>query len=506
MTTTRRAVLYGRVSKLAAGTTEGKSVDQQLHELRAMAERDQVEVVAVHRDDGISASRHAGRKIREGWLHVMAAINDGSCTELWVWEISRATRDRPVWAQLVNACLLQNVKITVAGRVHDPADPDDGFMLDLTAALAVRESAVTSKRIKRDVRAAAAQGLPHGRIPFGYRRVYDDTSGALLRQEPDPVYAPVIAEIFRRTVAEHAAYTIAQDLDTRGIPSPHEARVARLGQPVDDPYPWTLEQVLRIVRNPTYAGLRAHNEGGLKPGARATIVGEAAWDGIVDRETWEHAQLIVERPARRTTSDLSVKHLLSGIAVCGVCGSGCRLIKNRGYPSYACWGGPNRRGTCCVTRSQLPVDTLVAETLILWAVQPDIVERLAAAQNDDDATLAAREVGELQRQLDDLAELVIARKMTPALAGRVEARLLPQLDAARRRAVPQDVAPEVMRFVGPNARRVWTDDLTVPERRRIVRALVTVAIQRSPYSNGVRGFDPDLIDIDWIDPNLAPSA
>jgi site-specific DNA recombinase len=41
--------------------------------------------------------------------------------------------------------------------------------MELGAALAVRESALTSKRIRRDVAARAAQGLPHGKIPYGYR-------------------------------------------------------------------------------------------------------------------------------------------------------------------------------------------------------------------------------------------------------------------------------------------------------------------------------------------------
>ena len=82
----------------------------------------------------------------------------GEVDELWVWEVSRASRDRPVYAALIGACMAQDVKITVNGRVHDPNDPDDAFMLDLGAALAVKESALTSKRIRRDVAARAAAG------------------------------------------------------------------------------------------------------------------------------------------------------------------------------------------------------------------------------------------------------------------------------------------------------------------------------------------------------------
>src|SRR5687767_12531191 len=82
----RRAVLYARVSKLARSAKgraeqrergEGKSVDEQLAELTAVARREGVRIVDVRRDDGISASRYAGNKAREGWRDVMDTIVSG---------------------------------------------------------------------------------------------------------------------------------------------------------------------------------------------------------------------------------------------------------------------------------------------------------------------------------------------------------------------------------------------------------------------------------------------
>ena len=206
----RRAVLYGRVSKTARSEKgrarqreggEGKSVDQQLAELTARARRERVQIIGPFRDDGFSASRYAGGKVRDGWQQVMEAIVTGQVGELWVWEVSRATRDRPVWATLINACMAQRVMINVNGRMHDPDDPDDGFMLDLGAALAVRESAMTSKRIRRDVAARARDGLPHGRIPYGYQREYDPKTRALIRQYPDPATSEIVRELARRVLA-----------------------------------------------------------------------------------------------------------------------------------------------------------------------------------------------------------------------------------------------------------------------------------------------------------------
>ncbi|MCX6464732.1 MAG: recombinase family protein [Pseudonocardiales bacterium] len=93
-----RAVLYGRTS---LDRSEGRSVDDQLAELRRWATREGVEVVAECRDDGISASRFARGKARPGWQQVLDVLAGGQVDSLAVWEISRSTRDRSVWAALV---------------------------------------------------------------------------------------------------------------------------------------------------------------------------------------------------------------------------------------------------------------------------------------------------------------------------------------------------------------------------------------------------------------------
>jgi hypothetical protein len=344
--------------------------------------------------------------------------------------------------------------------------------------------------------------------------VYDDQSGALVRQEPDPAFVPVIAEIFARTINEDAGYAIAQDLNRRGIPSPHEVRAARLGQPVTDPYPWTLEQVLRIVRNPTYTGLRTHNEDGRKPGERAHIVGPAKWAGIVDRDTWELAQLIVERPSRRTARDQTVKHLLSGIALCGICGSPCRVISNRGYPSYACWGGPAKRGTSCVARLQAPVDDHVTESILKRLSAEDASLMFEVSDDRRDAIAEAKvELARLEARLEEFrhaAEDEDRIRAGTALSGDEWARqlriLTPMIEAARARTVARVVPPLIQQGLDAPDKWAWwygdADDpddegLPVADRRAVVQFLVTVTIHKSPFKNGVRGFHPELIEIDW---------
>jgi site-specific DNA recombinase len=490
-----RAGLYQRVSNDPRG--DSVSPEQQEKENRAWAAtQGNIDIVWSITDQGFSASRHR-KKERPGYAQAAENIAGAAPIDILItWAASRYQRDLEVHVELRKLCTAgeRNTLLAYKGRIYDFERPDDRFATALDAIIAERESDEIRANVLRAIRANVAAGKPHGRLAYGYRSVYDSGTGRVVDRVPDAQTAPVVVEIVRRVGAGDAGYAIAGDLNSRAVPSPHEHRSSRLGREVVDPYPWTLEQVHRIAKNPTYAALRVH---------KGKVVGDATWEPIVTLA--EHSRAVGRlsapgRDNRRNPSDSTAKHLLSGIALCGVCGSPCRMLPNRGYPSYVCWGGPAKRGTGCVSRVQLPVDVLVAETIIEWAQRPDIAAKLAAQHDDDGATLAAAEVVDIQQQLDDLADAVIGQRMTPALAGRIEAGLLPQLEEARARSIPRSVPVEVRNLVGPHARRRWENDIDVAEQRRIVRALVEVTILKSPYKNGVRGFDPDLVTVRWFEP------
>jgi DNA invertase Pin-like site-specific DNA recombinase len=87
--------------------SEGKSVDDQLAECRAWAQRAGWQVIVEHRDDGISASRYANGKVRPGWQSVMDLITVGQVDILCVWEVSELAgtvrSGRHYWQRARNA-------------------------------------------------------------------------------------------------------------------------------------------------------------------------------------------------------------------------------------------------------------------------------------------------------------------------------------------------------------------------------------------------------------------
>lgn len=481
----RRAVLYGRVSNLTQGEATGRSVDSQLAAGQAWADREGVTVVGVYRDDGISA--YSQRKERPDWKKVMAEIALGDVDILWCWEVSRASREREVWAKLIRTCQANDVMLAVGDRIHDPNDPDDGFMLDLTAALAVRESAMTRKRILRAVQDRATAGKPHGKIPYGYRREYDPTSGALLRQVVDETTAPVIRELARRVLAGESMYAITHELNARGVPSPETVRQRRMHGPHVPLIPWHASEIKDQLVSPTNAGQRTH---------RGSVVADATWPAIIP--VADHVALVAKlsAPGRKSWKDGGTKHLLTGIAECGVCGAKVRRVTNRTYPAYSC-RGLDRRGASCVVRQQEGMDLLVEEAIIRFCERPDVKERLVIDSRDEDASAAAAELEELRAKLDSfIASVKQPNGISPETLAGVEAHLRPLIAAAEARSVPVSVPPLVADLLGPHARTAWKA-LSVPQQRQVVRYLMRVVIHPAVGQRGARNFDTSRVELLW---------
>ena len=458
-----RAVIYTRVS--SDPNERSRSVREQEAECRAVCDRNRWKVVAVLSDNDRSASRYAV-KSRPAYKQLIELVNEDGCDVLVTWEASRAQRDLRAYADLRDLCERRGVLLSYSGRTYDMSDADDRFGTGLDALLAERESEQTRKRVLRAVRANADKGRPHGKLLYGYRREYDPTTRELIGQVPDPDTALVVQEAARRVLAGETPYTVAQDFDRRGIPTPRAGKG------------WDLTQIKRLCVNPGYAGLRVH---------QGRVVGDAAWPSLVDKAT--HLALVAKLsdPSRRTQRDSAVRHLLSGIAICGVCGGRLRVQKNRGFLAYLCVTGFH------VSRREDHVNALVEAVTVGRLQKPDV---LALLNDDDDETVIAAlaEAREKRARLEGFYDAAAAGDLTPAALARVEARLLPEIEGAERRAQRATVPAVVAETAGPDAAARWPA-LTLPQRREVIGTLMTVRIL--PTNRGARTFRPEDVEILW---------
>jgi DNA invertase Pin-like site-specific DNA recombinase len=457
------ALIYTRVSK--DPKQRGRSVAEQESECRALCDREGWRVLDVLSDNGRSASRYATRG-RPAWDEVKHRIASGGVGVLVVWEASRTTRDLGEFVAMRDLLSAHGVLLSYDGETYDLTKTRDIKRASQDAVGAESESNQTRDRILRTVRAQAEQGRPHGRRLYGYRRVYDDATGALVGQVPEPDEAKVVGEVARRYLAGESTYAIAEDLNRRVVSLPTGAE-------------WSETRIKRILLNPAYAGLRVH---------RGEVVGDAAWPAILDRSTHDALKARYEDPTRaKYRGGHDIRHLLSGIVRCGRCGAAMYVGGDRGRPVYVC-----RDGKGHLTRSQEHLDAFVTVVVLERLATIDL-DDLAA---DDDSDGARSEALELRARLADAVEQFTEGKLSAATLAKIEATLNPKIASAERAARSNVVPPIVSDLAGIGVDARW-DAITIEQRREVVRALLDVTVLPSTRPRGSRGLDPDALRIEW---------
>lgn len=134
------------------------------------------------------------------------------------------------------------IHVTTHHRTYDMQRPCDWRTLADDGVDSAYEVEKTSHRIRRDIRANALEGRPHGKVLYGYRRVYDSRTGRLTAQVVDqsPQIAissvcvgggtilavssytkgGVVDEAATRYASGESQRSIVSDFNSRGIPAP----------------------------------------------------------------------------------------------------------------------------------------------------------------------------------------------------------------------------------------------------------------------------------------------
>ena len=459
-----RAAIYARVSSDPRGV--GRSTSEQEADCRAIAEREGWQVVATFIDNDKSASRYANGK-RPEYLKLIEYLKAGNADVLVTWEASRTQRDLDAYVKLRDLCRDAGVLWSYSGRTYDLARTDDAFTTGLDALLSEREASVTRDRVLRAVSANAAAGRPHGRFTYGYRRVYDDQTGDLIEQVVREDQAAVVREAARRVLGGETPYAVAQDFNARSIPTPGKGKG------------WDLTKVKRLLINPAYIAKRVH---------RGEVIGDATWPPILDESTYYALVSKLNDPKRRSQRDSKVRHLLSGIAVCGVCEGRIRVQKNRTCLSYMCVEGFH------VSRREDRVDELVEAVTIERLSRPDALDLFAGDDQDDEVAKARAEASEKRARLEGFYDAAAKGDLTPAALTRIEAQLLPEIESADRRSHTATVSPVLVDAATSDIGERWPS-LPMTVRREIIDALMRIKIM--PAGRGRRTFDPSTVAIEW---------
>jgi site-specific DNA recombinase len=474
-----RVGLYCRVS-LDKDERE-KSVDDQEAIGREWV-RQQGAILAGIYKERRSASRFATKE-RGEFKRLLADIEAGALDVVWFWEFSRSQRDLAVFVPLRKLCRDLGVILAVGSRPYDPNDYKDMLPLGILSIVGEIESEQTSERVQRGKQSSAHAGRPAGKVPYGYKRIWNKDTGAWERDVPNvfdgdgrlvedsPAY--VVREIFERIAAGDSITGIRKDLNDRRVRT-------------QQGYAWDNSKVRYIAMSPTYIGQRiyqAEQHCEIRAGDRSKAVLKgvrAGWPPLVDEATFWTVQRILTDPARRTTrlGARTGKYLLSSLALCAECDG--KLIwkqapadhrRSQFKDIYYC------KDHACVGVPAVELDAYVERVIVKWLADPNTAADLAA---DGDSAAAAQARADAARARVELGQLyadVKAGTVSATIATMEETRLLEAVAEAEQREKAATLPAVLAGNIGPQAKGGW-DALDLAGKRLIIRTVAEIRVCR----------------------------
>lgn len=463
-------------------------------------------VVVIDEDLGISGT---GSHERPGFAKLLAAVCNGEVGAVFALEASRLARNNRDWHHLIDLCVLTETIVVDAEGVYDPRLLNDRMLLGLKGTMSEFEIGVLRQRAQEAYRQKVQRGEVLTLVAIGYER-----SGAGgIEMTPDRQIQEAVRSLFQRF---EALGTLRQALlwyHQEQITFPRRHR----NQGVTT-IEWRLpdyQQLLRILKNPTYAGAFAHGKSRMQTsivrGRSRKSYGRRVpleqWPVLIKNHhagyiTWERYMKNLELLKANSTkahgahasAPRSGSALLAGLLRCAKCGLKLSVAYRSGAGRngrYQCMTGTREQGKpVCQSFAAFRVDQAV-EAELLKACEPLGIE--AAIQ----AVAGKKAETEQKRKLLEIAlekacyEVDRARRQYDAVdpanrlvAGELEARWnLALTNAAEtelklKHAVgdPAPLSSEQrakMMSLGSNLRLSWDDPKAPPDlKKRILRTAI----------------------------------
>ena len=403
-----RVAAYARYSSDAQREA---SLDDQLRNCRAFAQRQGWPAPVVFTDAAISGARSD----RPGYTALLA--QSAHLDVILVDDLSRLSRDSIESARAVKRLTFAGVRLIGVSDGVDTGRKSHKADVGLRGLMSELYLDDLAEKTHRGQTGRALKGASAGGLPFGYR-VTEVGARAI-----DPAQAEVVRRIFDEYAAGATPRAIAAGLNRDGVPSARGSTWAMTAIHGD------LRRGIGILANPIYVGRQVWNRSRWvkhpETGRRVRqerpesewITSEHPELAIVTLGAWQAVQARLRGAsvtARGTPGGgRPPRHLLSGIARCGVCGGPMVVVD--AY-NYACSIAKDR-GVCS---SKIRLKRQSAERLLLAGIRDQLLSDTAFErfQRAAAATLkrAAPDMEAAKRRIAD-AERVRENLMTAIKAG-----------------------------------------------------------------------------------------
>lgn len=252
-------------------------------------------------DAGISG----GHMDRPGLKRLIADIEAGLIDVVVVYKVDRLTRSLSDFSRLVETFDQHQVSFVSVTQAFNTTTSMGRLTLNVLLSFAQFEREVTAERIRDKIAASKAKGMwMGGLVPLGYRsanRKLIIEEGGEDRPEGWGE-AETVRAIFSLYLKHKSVRRVKEALDREGALS--KRRVTKTGR-VTGSKPFFRGHIYTILKNPVYIGKIVHKR----------VVFDGKQDPIIDQDTWDRTQAILEdnAPNRTTRRNTRSTAFLAGL-------------------------------------------------------------------------------------------------------------------------------------------------------------------------------------------------
>jgi DNA invertase Pin-like site-specific DNA recombinase len=383
--TKKRCAIYTRKSTSAGLEMEFNSLDAQREACLAyIGRQDGWTVVDDRYDDGGFTGANTERP---AFQRMLEDIDAGKIDIVVVYKVDRLSRSLLDFAKLMDRFNKAKAAFVSVTQNFSTADAMGRLTLNVLMSFAEFERSMIAERTRDKVVAARRKGKwTGGPVPLGYQIV----DGKLA---VDVAEARVVRQVFGLYEAHRSIVRILDEL-------------AAMGTTTKTKRAWTKDGVLRVLKNPIYAGFTRHEA--------ERFQGEH--EAIVEPAMFDRVQALMGRPAPALNRRGEGDTILRGLARCGACEAAMIVeTARRGRRTYRylrCDTAQKHGTVRCPGRTRLPLGPV--EEIVVGVLREHAKDEAFAA------TVRGILEGKIDLRRHDLLE---EQELLPKSIGEASARV-----------------------------------------------------------------------------------
>lgn len=395
------AAIYLRKSRMEEGMDTTEVLSRHQRDLNDYAKAHDIHIIETYSEVVSGESLYA----RPEMLRLLEDVEDGKYDAVLVIDLDRLSRGRMKDQGIIlDAFKDTDTLIVTPEKTYDLSDDLDDELAELKTFMSRREYKMINKRLRRGLRHTIKEGWYVANAPYGYRKVTVDKRPTLEIVEDE---ANFIRMMFSLYTEGFGCISIARHINSLG------AKPRRANE-------FNRSTVFKILGNPTYIGKivwdqKTHIKKGVKGNTKHIViynekdkwtVTEGRHPAIIDKETFDKVQDIMEGRYIPSKNDGAIRSPLAGLVKCSRCGKNMqRMAVHTKVPYLLC----NTKGCCASAKFEF-VEAQILDHLrdVLAEIEvqkPDVTTR-PTGDKSGELTAIRRELTTAIGQKDRLYELL----------------------------------------------------------------------------------------------------